>query len=71
MSVEFDDFWWTQGDERKGKDEGLARGVVRYLGRAGFVKRLGVFPVDYIDGDICVFQFPPLGVRITASKVKF
>ena len=47
---------------------GAVDGLVQRLGQFGFIDDIGYFPVAYLDEDLCVFDFPPLGVQITATK---
>jgi len=39
------------------------------LGRVGFLEGLATFPVLYVDEDLTVFRFPPLGVNIAARRM--
>ncbi len=39
------------------------------LGRVGFLEGLAKFPVLYVDEDLTVFRFPPLGVNIAARRM--
>jgi hypothetical protein len=43
--------------------------LVTMLGRAGFLPSLAVFPVDYMDDDMAVFEFPPLSSKIAINKL--
>ena len=33
-----------------------------------FIPQLAVFPIHYLDKDICVFEFPPLDSKISVRK---
>ena len=48
--------------------QGVAASLVQNLGVAAFFKPLSTYPVLYLDSDLCVFEFPPLGVRIAAER---
>ena len=43
--------------------------VITALGRVGFLEGLAKFPVLYVDEDLTVFRFPPLGVNIAARRM--
>ena len=70
--IKFDDFWWDVGPDLEAApsaaDPSPAEAAVRAVGRAGFLPALSVFPVAFLDADLCVFSFPPLGVRIVARR---
>lgn len=43
--------------------------AVSALGRAGFFPQFAVFPVQYLDEDTAVFQFPPLKSSIAVRRL--
>jgi len=44
--------------------------IVSALGRIGFIEGQAQFPVLYVDKDLTVFRFPPLGVNIAAHRIQ-
>ena len=66
--ISFDTFWWDIGTDAATANDGVAKDVIQGVGAAGFLPSFSVFPVRYLDNDLCVFEFPPLGVKITAVR---
>ena len=66
--INFETFWWDVGTAAASENDGVAKGLVQGVGSAGFLPALSNFPVSYLDADLCIFEFPPLGVRITAAR---
>lgn len=52
---------------------GLGRGVldrfVQAAGKAMFFEGLSVFPVRYLDDDLCVFEFKAAGTVVASIRV--
>lgn len=82
--IAFDKFWWDRTARLRLEppcinDEGTGAGgggefssaidtLVQSIGNTFFLPSLGVFPVSYLDDDLCIFRFPPLNVKITALR---
>ena len=64
----FDTFWWDIGTPTASENDGMAKRIIQGIGSAGFLPALSSFPIRYLDADLCIFEFPPLGVRITAAR---
>lgn len=78
MDIEFDKFWVDMGaDNLRGSIEAPSSGAVQdrwdnlisWMGRLGFIRPLAIFPVLYLDEDLCVFRFPPLASNIAVTKL--
>ena len=69
--VLFDTFWVDisklEPSEHPSTD--VLSSVINSVGQKGFVPSLSRFPVWWLDADYCIFEFPPLGVNITAQRV--
>ncbi|GAX77557.1 hypothetical protein CEUSTIGMA_g5001.t1 [Chlamydomonas eustigma] len=39
------------------------------LGRGFFFPQLALFPIHYLDEELCVFEFPPLNSKIAVQKI--
>uniref|UniRef100_A0A7S3APN4 Uncharacterized protein n=2 Tax=Haptolina ericina TaxID=156174 RepID=A0A7S3APN4_9EUKA len=60
VSIIWDRIWWLPGGEADAPpraSEGILRPIVQALGRAGFIEGLSVFPVRYLQDDLCIFNF--------------
>lgn len=73
--LHFTRFWVDRGEQLVRPK--LAEGdltpwdkIVTVLGRIGFLEGHAKFPVLYVDEDLTVFRFPPLGVNIGAHRVQ-
>ena len=44
--------------------------LITQTGKLGFLEGFARFPVLYVDEDLTVFRFPPLGVNIAARRVQ-
>ena len=60
--------WLTHVYECAGEETRWDK-VITALGRVGFLEGLAKFPVLYVDDDLTVFRFPPLGVNIAARRM--
>lgn len=79
MDIEFDKFWVDMGadglrgslDDAGSGDAGQDRwdNLISWMGRLGFIRPLAIFPVLYLDEDMCVFRFPPLASNIAVTKL--
>lgn len=69
--IDFDDFSWNVGKDQPSlaDNESVLPALIRGIGRAGFLPSISQFPVEYLDNDLCIFKFPPLGVRIVTQKL--
>mmetsp|Transcript_6954 Transcript_6954/g.9332 ORF Transcript_6954/g.9332 Transcript_6954/m.9332 type:complete len:253 (-) Transcript_6954:319-1077(-) len=82
VKLVFDYFWWDidtevprsfpeiQNASKEKKSISVVDNLVQTVGTIGFLESFSIFPMKYLDDDICVFEFPPLGVKITAAKRK-
>lgn len=70
VRVVWSDMWWNPGAPcpSPSSSDGALSGLVRTLGRAGMIKDLSTFPVEYLDEDLCVFLFKLTESRIAAVK---
>ena len=76
--VNFDEAWIRRidGDDDGGDyypsidavPESPLKELVRRVGRTFFIEPFAVFPVSYLDSNLCVFDFELLGTRICAYK---
>jgi len=70
--VEWDKTWFRIGDKPyatlEDVPDSFIKIVVNALGQALFVRPVSVFPVSFLDIDLCVFDFALLGTRICARK---
>lgn len=79
--VVFERFWWDRAGEAQptgtppgatvdGAKSGLdmVDWFVQAAGQAMFFDGLSVFPVLYLDDDLCVFQFKPAGIVVAAQR---
>ncbi|CAM9592211.1 unnamed protein product [Heterosigma akashiwo] len=80
VKITFDNFWWDiQTSEPRSLETFLqdfrtsppsaTDVLVQNIGKAGFLESFSIFPLQYLDETLCIFEFPPLGVKIVASKV--
>ncbi|KAG1656534.1 hypothetical protein FOA52_005560 [Chlamydomonas sp. UWO 241] len=75
VRLAFDAFWVDREGalrlELPAGDSGASTmdGVIGSLGRAAFFPQFAVFPVLYLDPEICVFKFPALESMIAVRKV--
>jgi len=77
VEVAFTDFWVDYGAQALRKDitQGIRRApgtldqVITQLGRLAFFPQLSVYPVLYLDADLCVFKFKPMESTIACRKV--
>ena len=76
----FERFWWDRAGEAQptgsppgATDDGAESGPVDWFvqaaGKAMFFDGLSVFPVQYLDDDLCVFQFKAAGTVVAAQRV--
>jgi hypothetical protein len=64
--------WWDFCDSPSLENDTkkhILPGLIQAIGRAAFVEGVSVFPVEYIDPDLCVFLFKLTGTRICARKL--
>lgn len=80
VEVSFDRFWvdgpstlrediplsetWSNGGLNLGVDS-----VVSLLGKTAFFPQLAIFPILYLDQDLCVFSFPAMNSKIAVRKI--
>ena len=80
VEVVFSEFWIdygenslrpdvTQAGGQGGKEKGPLDSVITQMGRMGFFPALSVYPVLYLDEDLCVFKFVPLDSTIACRRV--
>uniref|UniRef100_A0A6U0ESK7 Plastid lipid-associated protein/fibrillin conserved domain-containing protein n=1 Tax=Helicotheca tamesis TaxID=374047 RepID=A0A6U0ESK7_9STRA len=50
--------------------DSASKQVITTIGKLFFLEQVSVFPISYLDDDLCVFDFELLGTRICARKVK-
>lgn len=43
--------------------------LINSIGQTFFLESVSVFPVSFLDQDMCVFEFQLLGTRICARKL--
>lgn len=65
--------WWDWSSDKPSsvdeREKHLLPDLIQLLGLAAFIKSASVFPVKYIDDDLCVFSFPLTGTVICAQKI--
>lgn len=78
VEVIFDRFWVDVGPDSLRADLDLQGPtgpsaaidqIIGAMGRSAFFPQLAVFPVMYLDSDLCVFKFTPLDSLIAVHKV--
>lgn len=79
MDIVFDTFWVDVGEDslreqiepnsRSDATQDRWDSLISWMGRLGFIRPLAVFPVLYLDSDMCVFRFPPLASNIAVTKL--
>merc|ERR1712194_582782 len=71
VRLDFDDFSWNvdKAEPSLADSESVLPALIRGIGRVGFLPAISKFPVEYLDKDLCIFRFPPLGVSIVAQKL--
>lgn len=71
--ITWDRIWWDVLDEAPSLEEEVDKhvlpGVIQAVGKAAFVEGVSVFPVQFLDDDLCVFLFQLLGTRICAKRI--
>jgi len=50
--------------------DSIGKSIITNVGNLMFLESVSVFPVSYMDDDLCVFDFELLGTRIVARKIK-
>jgi len=50
--------------------DSVGKSIITNVGNLMFLESVSVFPVSYMDDDLCVFDFELLGTRIVARKIK-
>lgn len=50
--------------------DGPVKEVINAVGKALFIEQFSVFPISYLDDNLIVFDFPLLGTRICALKLR-
>lgn len=76
----FERFWWDREGEAEptgsppgatgdGTDSGPVDWFVQAAGKAMFFDGLSVFPVQYLDDDLCVFKFKAAGTVVAAQRI--
>lgn len=76
--VDFDEAWIRTFDDDafeqgpypniESVPDGIAKTLIRNIGKALFIEPFAVFPVSYLDNELIVFDFELLGTRICARK---
>ena len=70
--LEWQQIWWDWcADKPSNVEENekhIFPGFIQSLGLAAFIKSASVFPIEFIDEDLCVFTFPLTGTVICAQK---
>lgn len=56
---------WTNSGLDLGVDS-----VVSTMGRTAFFPQLAVFPILYLDQDLCVFSFPLFSSKVAVQKIQ-
>mmetsp|Transcript_56630 Transcript_56630/g.132631 ORF Transcript_56630/g.132631 Transcript_56630/m.132631 type:complete len:310 (-) Transcript_56630:60-989(-) len=70
VRIEFDTFWWDRDSAAPSPPPSSPpRTLVQTLGKAGFIPAFSRFPVRYLDGTTCVFEFELTGTSILARKL--
>lgn len=81
IQVIFERFWWDRNGEEtpsrappaEGDGSGAGGDILSWLvqavGKALFVKDLSVFPVLYLDDDLCVFEFKAAGTVVVSERI--
>ncbi|CAM9955500.1 unnamed protein product [Discosporangium mesarthrocarpum] len=75
VQVIFERFWWDIGKrERPTKAPMLEDGwilpwLVQNIGSLLFFEAVSVFPVAYLDEDLCVFEFAAAGTLVASQRV--
>jgi hypothetical protein len=71
--IKWNRIWWDVSDDAptlEGDiDKHILPTVIQVVGKAAFVEGVSVFPVQYLDQDLCVFLFRLLGTRICAKRI--
>lgn len=49
--------------------DSFMKSMINSIGQTFFVESVSVFPVSFLDDDLCVFDFELLGTRICAKKI--
>lgn len=75
LKLRFDTFWVDRGGAPLRSSLAPGEGqswdnFITGIGRLAFFENLASFPVLYVDEDLTVFMFPPLGVKIAAQRVE-
>jgi hypothetical protein len=71
----WDDIWWDFNSQQTGPSAVRATGehvlpkLISWIGKRSFVEGVSIFPVRYLDEDLCVFEFQLFGTKICAKKV--
>jgi hypothetical protein len=68
VQIVWDRAWWNADQRARPTppEEGIFPASIQRLGMFGFIERLSLFPIDYVDEEIAIFRF--LGLKITAMK---
>eukprot|EP01035_Chromulina_nebulosa_P027829 gene27829-36648_t len=71
--LEWQQIWWDWCTDNASNveetDKHIFPSIIQSLGLAAFIKSASIFPVEYIDDDLCVFEFPLTGTKICAQKM--
>ena len=78
--VRFHKVWFKPLIGHKSTDDGpyckfddvpdsFMKSMINSIGQTFFVESVSVFPVSFLDDDLCVFDFELLGTRICARKI--
>jgi hypothetical protein len=49
--------------------DSFLKSIINSIGQLFFIDSVSVFPVSFLDDDLCVFDFELLGTRICARKM--
>jgi len=73
--IVWDCIWWDLESAEAGPSsldevsKHVMAGVIQTVGKLSFVESVSVFPLQYLDDDLCVFLFKLFGTRICARKI--
>jgi len=74
VKLEFTQFWVDQDDNLRPNlteaSSSLVDRIITAMGRPAFIPPLAIFPVLYLDQDLCVFKFPPLSTEIAVRRIR-
>ena len=73
VKVHFDEIWVQAGDPPPyptlaDVPQSPAKDWINHIGTLLFLPQFSVFPVSYLDDELCVFDFELLGTRVCALK---